>query len=229
MNWSLEISFLPIVGRELRRLARRSLTYRVRTAAAVGAAIISLGVVAVNVSSGGTPVTLGRALFVPLALLAFGFSLMTGPVLTGDCLSEEKRAGTMGLLFLTNLNGFHVVTGKLVAMALPAVHCLLAILPILAISFFMGGVTGGEFLRTAVVLGGTLLLSLAGGMLASSLCHDGRKALAGAVRHADGEGLGPSPRPGASPERCAVPPVVRPGAQPPRTVAGHPEPMPWWK
>ncbi len=181
MNWSLEISFLPIVGRELRRLARRSLTYRVRTAAAVGAAIISLGVVAVNVSSGGTPVTLGRALFVPLALLAFGFSLMTGPVLTGDCLSEEKRAGTMGLLFLTNLNGFHVVTGKLVAMALPAVHCLLAILPILAISFFMGGVTGGEFLRTAVVLGGTLLLSLAGGMLASSLCHDGRKALAGAV------------------------------------------------
>ena len=78
MNWSLEISFLPIVGRELRRLARRPLTYRVRTAAAVGAAIISLGVVAVNVSSGSTPVTLGRALFVPLAMLAFGFSLMTG-------------------------------------------------------------------------------------------------------------------------------------------------------
>lgn len=176
-----EISFLPIIERELRRLSRRPFTYRARSAAGFGAALISLGVLAVSIITGSDPVTVGRAIFLPLAVLSFGISLMTGPILTADCLCEEKRAGTLGLLFLTNLNGFHVVAGKLLAMALPAAHCLLAVFPVLAISFWLGGVTGGEFLRTAVVLSGTLLFSLSAGLLASAICEDGRKALAGAA------------------------------------------------
>lgn len=172
---------LPIIERELRRLARRSMTYRIRSGTGLAAALISLGFMAVCVVQGSNPAFLGRQLFQALVVLAFGFSLLAGPILTADCLSEEKRMGTLGLLFLTDLRGWDIVAGKLVALALPAIHCLLAILPILGISFFMGGVTGGEFLRSAVLLANTLLFSLAAGMLASALCLDGRKALAGAV------------------------------------------------
>jgi ABC-type transport system involved in multi-copper enzyme maturation permease subunit len=172
---------LPIIERELRQLARKPMTYRIRAGTGLAAALISLGFMAVGVVQGSDPAHLGRQVFQAVAILTFGFSLLAGPILTADCLSEEKRLGTLGLLFLTNLRGWDIVAGKLVALALPAIHCLLAVLPILGISFFMGGVTGGEFLRTALVLADTLLFSLAAGMLASALCRDGRKALAGSV------------------------------------------------
>ncbi len=175
------MDFLPIIQRELRRLSRRPMTYRVRSGTGLAGALIGLGVLAVTVSVGGNPATLGRHLFTALTLLAMGFSLLSGPILTADCLSEEKRLGTLGMLFLTNLTGWDLVAGKLVAMAMPAIHCLLALLPILGLCFFLGGVPWGEFMRVALVLSGTLLLSLSIAMLASTFCRDGRKAMAAAV------------------------------------------------
>lgn len=44
---------------------------------------------------------LSKTLFVALGVLALGFCLFAGVFLTADCLSEEKREGTLGLLFLT--------------------------------------------------------------------------------------------------------------------------------
>ncbi len=171
------MDFLPIIDRELRRLARRPMTYRIRSGTALAAALIGLGVLTVSVGGGANPTAMGRQLFLALGGLALGFSLLAGPILTADCLSEEKRLGTLGLLFLTNLKGHDVVAGKLVALTLPALHCLLALLPIMGMCFFMGGVTGGEFFRTALVLGNTLLFSLAVAMLVSAFCRSGRKAL----------------------------------------------------
>src|SRR5215475_14356862 len=96
---------LPIITRELRRLSRRPMTYRVRTGTGLAAALIGLGVLTVSVSAGANPATLGRNLFAALALLALGFGLLAGPILTADCISEEKRLGTLGMMFLTNLTG----------------------------------------------------------------------------------------------------------------------------
>lgn len=113
-----------------------------------------------------------------LAWLAFGFCLAAGPILTSDILSVERREGTLGLLFLTDLRGIDVVLGKLVAASVAAVFGLLAVLPVLAISVLLGGVQGGELIRVALVLVNTLFLSLALGILASVLCVQGRSALA---------------------------------------------------
>jgi ABC-type transport system involved in multi-copper enzyme maturation permease subunit len=172
---------LPIIERELRRLSRRPMTYRVRSGTGLMGALTALGALTVSVSVGSSPAGLGRNLFSTLTFLALGFSLLAGPVLTADCLSEEKRLGTLGMLFLTNLTGWDLVAGKLVAMMMPAIHCLLALLPILGLCFFLGGVTAGEFLRVALVLAGTLLFSLSLAMLASTFCRDGRKAMAASV------------------------------------------------
>ncbi|HQU46125.1 MAG TPA: hypothetical protein PK867_25150, partial [Pirellulales bacterium] len=43
-------------------------------------------------------------------------------MLTADCISSERREGTLGLLFLTDLRGHDVVLGKLVVAGLGAFY-----------------------------------------------------------------------------------------------------------
>ena len=61
------------------------------------------------------------------------YCLFSGRISTADCLSEEKREGTLGLLFLTDLKGYDVVLGKLAATSVSAFYGLLAALPVLAV------------------------------------------------------------------------------------------------
>ena len=53
------------------------------------------------------------ALFGVLTGTAVLYCLLSGVRSTADCLSVEKREGTLGLLFLTDLKGYDVVLGKL--------------------------------------------------------------------------------------------------------------------
>jgi hypothetical protein len=58
---------------------------------------------------------------------------------------------------------------------------LLAILPILGMVLFMGGVSPGEFWRMVLVLTNTLFLSLCTAMWVSSISQDARKAWGAAL------------------------------------------------
>jgi hypothetical protein len=118
----------------------------------------------------------GRMLFVAMGVLALAFSLFAGVFQTSDCLSEEKREGTLGLLFLTPLKGYDVVLGKLIVTSLHAFYGLLAILPLLSLPLLIGGVTPGEFWRMTLVLLLNLLFSLSLGMLVSAFSRDSRQA-----------------------------------------------------
>lgn len=126
----------------------------------------------------GSALQSGRELFLPLSWLVFCLCVVAGPVLTCDTISAEKREGTLGLLFLTDLHGLDVVLGKLVAASVTSFFALLAVLPVMAIPILLGGVQLGDLLRTALVLGNTLFLSLAVGILMSALCVQWRSALA---------------------------------------------------
>jgi len=98
------MTFLPLVEREMRVATRSRTMVRVRWWAALlgmGVAVISLAVVATT--RGGS--RLGNPFFQVLSGYAFALCLMAGVVLTADCLSSEKREGTLGLLFLTDLKG----------------------------------------------------------------------------------------------------------------------------
>ena len=107
--------------------------------------------------------------------------LSSGLFLTADCLSEEKREGTLGFLFLTDLRGYDVVLGKLLSTSLRGVLALLAILPVLAIPLLMGGVTGAQFWNVAVALINTLFVSLTAGLFISAISRDSQKAMAGTL------------------------------------------------
>ena len=93
---------------------------------------------------------------------------IAGVYLTADCLSEEKRNGTLGLLFLTNLRGYEVVLGKMSVGSIQAVLGLLAAVPMLVVPVLMGGVDPMLVLRMTIVLFATLFLSLSVGMACSA-------------------------------------------------------------
>lgn len=175
------MNLAPIIERELRLLSRQRFLCFARSGAAGCAALIALGLMFFGLSVGASPVELGRNLFLALAVMLFAGALFAGPVLTADCLCEERRNGTLAFLFLANLRGADIVAGKLVALALRAVQCLLAVIPILGMAFFLGGITGGELARVALILTETLFFSLTAALAVSAVSRNGMRAVSGSV------------------------------------------------
>ena len=162
------MTFLPIVGRELRVAARLPATYRNRTLTAGAVAAVAF-VMLFIAGMVGSPSLIGETTFQTLSYLTLGFCLLEGVRKTADCLSEEKREGTLGLLFLTDLKGYDVVFGKLMATSLNSFYGLVAVLPVLALPLLLGGVTPGEYWRVVLALLNILFFSLCAGICVSSL------------------------------------------------------------
>jgi len=91
-------------------------------------------------------------------------------------LSQERREGTLGLLFLTDLQAHDVVFGKLAAKAIVPFFCGLSLLPALAICVVVGGVTGGEFWRVFFVTMNALFCALSATILTPIFCQRQRIA-----------------------------------------------------
>jgi ABC-type Na+ efflux pump permease subunit len=169
------MTFLPIVARELRIASRRRGTYWQRSGTAL--AVMAIGTWLFFVTQHEPPHQIARFLFGLLTGGAVLYCLFSGVRYTADCLSGEKREGTLGLLFLTDLKGYDVVFGKLVATSLNSFYGVLAVVPMLALPLLLGGVTPGEFGRMALVALNTLFFSLAAGICVSALCRDARRAM----------------------------------------------------
>jgi len=173
------VRILPIAERELRVAARRAGTYWLRFL--VPLALIGIATWVFLVMGQQSQRETGAVIFYLLTGGLTLYALASGLRSTADCLSEEKREGTLGLLFLTDLRGYDVVIGKLLANSVAVFYAVLAVLPVLGIPLLMGGVTGAEFGRLALVLVNTLFFSLSAGMLASALCKNARLAIATAL------------------------------------------------
>jgi hypothetical protein len=170
------MTFLPIVGRELRVAARKRSTFWLRVTAALIGLLIGSGCM-ILMALAGVP-RLGSALFGTLTWLSIIAALSAGLFFTSDSLSEEKREGTLGFLFLTDLRGYDVVAGKLLATSLRGAYGLLALFPVLAITLLLGGVTGVQLWKTTLALLNALLCSLTAGLFVSAMSRDSQKALA---------------------------------------------------
>src|SRR5262245_45943571 len=100
---------LPIVERELRVASRRSKTY-VRRGFIALAAVICGGWLVLTLGSLRILGIGSAQIFGQIAQIVFVLCLFAG-VASADCLSEEKREGTLGLLFLTDLKSYDIVFG----------------------------------------------------------------------------------------------------------------------
>lgn len=170
------MTVLPVVTRELSVQARKRSTYWIRAAASALAGFLTLWLLVITTAS--VPMlSQGKSLFWILSVLAFGYCLLIGVLVTADSLSVEKREGTLGLLFLTDLKGFDVIFGKLLSSSVHAVCGLLAVLPMMSLALLFGGVSGRELGFTTLVLANTLFFSLAVGMFVSTISRNERKAV----------------------------------------------------
>ena len=175
------MSFLPVVERELRINARSSRFYWLR----FGTALVAIAIIAwlwlVSYGGRASSAQMAALAFEVLAWLAFVFCIVLGLFLTADCISEEKREGTLGLLFLTNLKGYDVAFGKLASNSFRAIYSLVAIFPVLTIPLLLGGLVGQEIFRVALTLLVTLIFSLSLGLFISAFSRHDRKAQFGAL------------------------------------------------
>jgi ABC-type transport system involved in cytochrome c biogenesis permease component len=127
------------------------------------------------------PDQLAEGLFLVIASSCFIYALLAGALHTTDSLGYERREGALGLLFLTDLEGYDVVLGKFVATSIHSVFALVATLPVMAIPILLGGVTVGQFWRMSEVLVVTLVMSLSIGMFWSTVSKDLRDSVLGTL------------------------------------------------
>jgi ABC-type transport system involved in cytochrome c biogenesis permease component len=157
------MTLLPIVARELRVGSRRWTTYWLRLLAA-GTVLIGVllwfGSKDLSLGAGGTVFAwVHRIVIVAIWVLV--------PLMTCDCLSQEKREGTLGLLFLTNLSAREIVFAKTVAHGLRALTLWLAVVPIVGIPVLLGGMGWREIVLSCCLAFTSICFTLSIGLVAS--------------------------------------------------------------
>jgi ABC-type Na+ efflux pump permease subunit len=166
---------LTVAERELRSAARRPGTHRLRW---ITAAVFFVLLVWIIWASGWLSNRRSTSeIFTVFSVLIFFYSLLVVTAQTADCLSAEKREGTLGLLFLTNLTSGEIIGGKLCSHALASVYGLFAIFPMLGLTMLPGGITLGCFWRTVLALVNAIFFAVAAGFLASAVSVKQSKAV----------------------------------------------------
>ncbi|MGZ8939178.1 MAG: ABC transporter permease [Limisphaerales bacterium] len=166
---------LPLLSRELYVASRRAMTQRLRMGFAGGS--MGVAVWALLVTTG----TAGPTVFVTMAVVAATLSIFAAIFIASDTISRERREGTLGFLFLTDLHARDVVLGKLGAAGLVPMFTLLAIFPAFALCQLVGGVPAGLFWRMILALMVTLFFSLSATIFVSTFCEDHRMAYSGST------------------------------------------------
>lgn len=168
------MNHLPIIERELRVASRARAGHIWRVLFGL-AAICGLWIgfeETQHSRSGG-----GDEVLVILSCISMVFCGFSGAFLTADCISREKRDGTLGLLFLSNLSAFDVIIGKLVAGCLRFTVCLLVILPFMMVPLLKGGVGWMEVSRSWFGLIAVFFFSASLGVFVSVLVVEARTGI----------------------------------------------------
>ena len=171
------MTVLPVIERELRAAARQPFTYYLRL---LGVAALLLAGLLFGLDHGFGS-NRGGALFSSLHTALFLAIWVLVPLLTADCLSRERREGTLGLLFLTPLRASGIVVAKGLAQGLRAATLWVAVLPVLTIPFLLGGVSWNQAVLSVLVNFSAICWALSAGLLASAWNRTWTRALLGAA------------------------------------------------
>jgi ABC-type transport system involved in multi-copper enzyme maturation permease subunit len=159
------VNAVRVIARELRAESRRPTNYWLRVLAAGGViAVFATFVLGTDVP----PAWLGTGLFMVLQRTLLLACWVLVPLMTADCVSRERREGTLGLLFLTPLTPWDVILGKGAVHILRVLTLFLASLPVLGLPFFLGGLNWQMALSAMADQAGAVLLGIAAGLYAST-------------------------------------------------------------
>jgi hypothetical protein len=116
---------------------------------------------------GRAPISSGRFSVLTLSFCPMLMSIFCGVGTTADCVSREKREGTLALLLLTRVSPFELLLQKMLSTSAPFLSGLVSVLPLCALPVILGGVTGPEVLVVMLLVSPPLLSPLPWG----ASCH----------------------------------------------------------
>lgn len=173
------VTVFPLMARELRVRSRNPAAFRARVAAAALALLFCLPSLATRAPWAAMGFR-GANAFHMMTVPAFLVCLITG-FLAFHSVGRERADGTLPLLLLTRVTPLDVLLAAFGSIGLTSACALAAFTPIVFLPVLAGGVTGGEIVRTALVLFDTLVVALGAGLwLGSSgapLSRVGREAV----------------------------------------------------
>jgi len=113
--------------------------------------------------------TQGRDMFLWMHVALMGSIWFIVPFVGADCISRERRLGTLGLLFLTPLRIHDVVLAKTTTLFFRTVKVVIAAIPVLMVPLLIGGVPLKFVFFSLVINLLSLIWVLALGVFASSV------------------------------------------------------------
>jgi len=160
---------LPIIFREFRVAARKKPTFVLRCVFAGLLTVVLLFFFQGQGKFFGVASTaLGKTLLHIFSWQLLILVFAVAPAVTSGCISDERREGTLGLLFLTHLNAADIVLGKFVSKGIDLLLMVLAASPLLFAPILLGGVNWDQTLSVLVNVLALLLLASAFGVFCSA-------------------------------------------------------------
>jgi len=147
-----------IFVKEMRSLISQGRSHSVFTFYLFILAVITLllyvTIVSANAASPDPDVrrTLGKIIFLAIALAQFVAVLFIAPLFTADLVTAERENDTFDLLRITSLHAHSIIKGKLLAGFVYSLFLLLISLPLQSSAYLLGGVTPAEFLVIILLL-----------------------------------------------------------------------------
>ncbi|MHB9026890.1 MAG: ABC transporter permease [Armatimonadota bacterium] len=173
----LHASFtLPILTKEMRSRMRGMRAPAALFLATGLAVLVGIIILSAQWSSMGSSMSLdeyrqftesGKTLFNSLVILEAVLCALIAPALTSGAISTEREHQTLDLLLLTRLSGANIALGKLLSSLSFVGIILLCALPVMAISFMLGGVDPWRFIKVLLLLASIILLFGAVGLYCS--------------------------------------------------------------
>ncbi len=152
----------PIIGKELCVLLRTRRAFGLQIAYII---ILSLLVLAIWPKEGVYSLSslASRDLFTVLSIGQLILVLLFSPAFTSTSITLEKERGTFDLLFASLLKPGSIIIGKLISSLAILLILIFSSLPVMSVSFLLGGVSLNELGQSALVLTlATLIFGLIG-------------------------------------------------------------------
>lgn len=143
---------LPLLTIELKQMAAAKRTYVVRFAYAATLFGVAGWLFFYTAASDTKVFGRGLELFLNLMWIQFFGLCLIVPATTCGVIAEEKGRNTLGVLLLSPLGGFRIVSQKLLSRLVPMFSFVLLSLPLLAVAYSYGGVTNAQLFMGIVLL-----------------------------------------------------------------------------
>ena len=136
----------PILGTELRAVARRARSYRLRSSLAIALSLaVGISFLMVGFATGGwlsihETALMAEYVFAAIAGIQVVLTVGLVPTLLAGAIAQERERRTLDGLLTTHLSSAQIVLGKLLSGLLQYGSCLLTTLPLAILLCLLGGV-----------------------------------------------------------------------------------------